>query len=311
VQQRRWPKDFSDRLTAPLPGFRDFVRILREGGFKGFNNPQKDGYRVPRMGGPLPPVPPGGLGLTWVGHATYLVRLGGLNILTDPIFSRHLPGRIQRLVPPGIRFGDLPPIDAVVISHNHYDHLDLPTLKRLGPSPHYFVPAGLAAWFRKRGLPNVTELDWWEPVEFKGVRLHFVPAHHWSRRMPWDTNRSLWGGWLVETAGHKVHFAGDTAYGSWFAEIGKRHPGIEVTLMPIGAYAPRWFMKNVHMDPTEAVQAFRDLGARRMATMHWGTFVLTQEPLLEPLERVRQEWEKAGLRRDDLLDLAIGESRLL
>src|SRR5205085_3436068 len=132
-----WPKDFSDRLTAPLPGFRDMVRILRQGGFKGPNQPQRDAHRVPRLGGALPPVPPGGIGLTWIGHATYLVRIGGLNLLTDPVFSDRLPGRIPRLVPPGIPFGELPPIDAVVVSHNHYDHLDSATIKRLGPGVHY------------------------------------------------------------------------------------------------------------------------------------------------------------------------------
>jgi L-ascorbate metabolism protein UlaG (beta-lactamase superfamily) len=306
-----WPRDFNDRLTAPLPGLRDFLGILREGGFKGRNNPQKDAHRVPRMGGALPDVPAGGIGLTWVGHATYLVRMGGLNILTDPVYSDALPGRIHRLVPPGVAFDALPPIDAVVISHNHYDHLDAKTIKRLGPSVHYFVPAKMAPWFRRRGLPNVTEMDWWQASEFKGARFTFVPAHHWTRRGVKDTNKTLWGAWVVEAAGRKVHFAGDTAYGPRFKEVGGRIPGIDVSLMPIGAYAPRWFMRNVHLDPDEAVQAVQDLGARRMATMHWGTFVLTQEPLLEPLERTRAAWEKAGLRRDDLLDLAIGESRLL
>jgi L-ascorbate metabolism protein UlaG (beta-lactamase superfamily) len=287
------------------------LRILGEGGFKGKHKPHLDAHKVPRMGGALPPVPPGGIGLTWIGHATYLVRMGGLNILTDPIYTKQLVGRIKRLVPPGIAFEDLPPIDAVVISHNHYDHLDLATIKRLGPAVHYFVPAKLAPWFRRKGLPNVTEMDWWDSADFKGVRFTFLPGHHWTRRALGDTNKTLWGAWMVEAAGRKVHFAGDTAYGGRFKEIGQRVKGFDVSLMPIGAYAPRWFMQHVHLDPEEGVQAVQDLGARRMATMHWGTFVLTQEPLLEPLQRVRAAWEKAGLRRDDLLDLAIGESRVI
>ncbi|MFO1534736.1 MAG: MBL fold metallo-hydrolase [Thermoplasmatota archaeon] len=308
---QEWPKDFNDRLTAPLPSWRDLVRILRQGGFKGLNHPERDAHKVPRLGGPLPPVPPGGIGLTWVGHATYLVRLGGLNIFTDPVYSDRLPGRIQRLVPPGLAFEELPPIDAVVVSHNHYDHLDAKTVKRLGPQVHFFVPAKLAPWFRKRGLANVTEMDWWQSTGFKGVRFTLVPSHHWSRRGLRDTNKTLWGGWVLEAGGRKVHFAGDTAYGTRFREVGQRVQGVDVTLMPIGAYAPRWFMQHVHLDPGEAVQAAQDLGARRLATMHWGTFVLTQEPLLEPLEKVRAAWERAGLRREDLLDLAIGESRVL
>ncbi|HUR61275.1 MAG TPA: MBL fold metallo-hydrolase [Candidatus Thermoplasmatota archaeon] len=306
-----WPRDFNDRQTAKLPGARDMLRILRSGGFKGRGKPQLDAHRVPRMGGPLPPVPSGGIGLTWIGHATYLVRLGGLNILTDPVYSAKLPGGIPRLVPPGIAFEDLPPIDAVVVSHNHYDHLDAKTLRRLGPSVHYFVPAKMAPWFRRKGLPNVTEMDWWDATDFKGVRFTFVPAHHWTRRGLTDTNKTLWGGWVLAAGGRGVHFAGDTAYGSRFREVGERVPDLEVSLMPIGAYEPRWFMRNVHLDPDEAVQAVQDLGARRMATMHWGTFVLTQEPLMEPLARVRAAWERAGLRREDLLDLAIGESRVL
>ncbi|HEX2065955.1 MAG TPA: MBL fold metallo-hydrolase [Candidatus Thermoplasmatota archaeon] len=306
-----WPRDFNDRLTAPLPGAREMLRILREGGFRGRGHPERDAHKVPRIGGPLPPLPSGGIGLTWVGHATYLVRMGGLNILTDPVFSDRLPGRIRRLVPPGLRLEALPPVDAVVVSHNHYDHLDARTVERLGPGVRYFVPAKLAPWFRRRGLPDVVELDWWQHAEMKGARFTLVPSHHWSRRGLRDTNRTLWGGWVVEAGGRKVHFAGDTAYGPRFTEVGGRVAGLDVTLMPIGAYAPRWFMRHVHLDPDEAVQAALDLGARRMATMHWGTFALTQEPLLEPLERVRAAWERAGLRRADLLDLAVGESRVL
>ncbi|MES2154808.1 MAG: MBL fold metallo-hydrolase [bacterium] len=304
-------KRFNDRLTAPLPRFKDFVRILREGGFHGRGHPERAAGDVPRVSAPLPAVPQRAIGLTWIGHATYLVRIGGLNILTDPVWSPGLPGRIKRLVPPGIAWNDLPRIDAVVVSHNHYDHLDSKTVKRLPRDTAIFVPLQLGRFFRRRGFTNVTELDWWAEATLAGVSLTCVPVHHWSRRGLTDTNKTLWGGWVMQAAGRRVFFGGDTAYGKHFADVGDRFGSFDVALMPIGAYAPRWFMQDVHMDPDEAVAACKDLRAQRMATMHWGTFVLTQEPLLEPLERIRAAWAAAGRRREDLLDLAIGESRVL
>lgn len=302
---------FADRLTAPLPRFKDFLGILREGGFKGRGHPERDADKVPRVTTGLPPLANDSASLTWIGHATYLVRLGGLAILTDPVYSPGLPGRIKRLVPPGVPFEQLPKIDAIVVSHNHYDHLDSKTVKRLPRGTAVFVPLGLAAWFRKRGFSNITELDWWQSGTHAGVTFTCVPVHHWSRRGLLDTNKTLWGGWVLEGAGRRVFFGGDTGYGTRFSEIGKRFNGFDAAILPIGAYAPRWFMKNVHMDPDEAIQAAADLGARRLATMHWGTFVLTQEPLLEPLERIRAAWTAARKPAGDLWDLAIGESRVL
>lgn len=163
------------------------------------------------------------------------------------------------------------------------------------------------------GFTRVTELDWWECAELGGVRFDFVPAHHWSKRSLLDTCRTLWGGWvLTDTRAatpRRVYFAGDTGYGHWFGEIGRRHPGIDLALLPIGAYAPRWWLSDVHADPEEAVQACVDVGARRMAPMHWGTFVLSAEPVMEPLQRVWAAWGRAGLAREDLWDLPIGGSR--
>jgi L-ascorbate metabolism protein UlaG (beta-lactamase superfamily) len=173
------------------------------------------------------------------------------------------------------------------------------------------VPGMLGWWFRKRGFRNVTELDWWESTELNGVRFEFVPAHHWSRRGLSDTCKSLWGGWILATADQKVYFAGDTGYGHWFAEIGRRHPNIDLALLPVGAYEPSWFMRPVHMNPAEAVNACVDLAAPRMATMHWGTFVLSAEPLLAPAEGAVAAWTAAGRPRGDLWDLAVGESRVL
>lgn len=310
--QRTWPRSFADRLTAPLPGVRAMARFATEGAVR----PGPDGLRdipaLPFEPGPLPEVDARTVAVTWAGHASWILRVGGLTVLTDPVWSRRILGTPVRVTPVGVRWEDLPPVDAVVISHNHFDHLDAPTLRRLPRHTPLFVPAGLGRWFRRRRFTHVTELDWWEGAELGGVRFDFVPAHHWSRRTLLDTCRSLWGGWvLTDGGGRSVHFAGDTGYGHWFGEIGRRHPGLDVALLPIGAYAPRWWLRDVHTDPEEAVRAFTDLGARNMAPMHWATFVLSAEPVMEPLRRLHTAWERTGRPREELWDLPVGGSRVL
>ncbi|MFC7342684.1 MBL fold metallo-hydrolase [Saccharopolyspora griseoalba] len=301
-------RSYEDRLQAPLPGFRDVMRLMWTGGFRARVS---GADRIPVLRTGLEPVTAAETALTWVGHATYLLRAGGATVLTDPVWSGRIPGVPRRLTPPGVAFEELPPVDAVVISHNHYDHLDAPTIKRLPRGTPVLVPAGLGRWFRRRGFAEVVELDWWQSVEVAGLTFDFVPAQHWSRRGPHDTCRSLWGSWVITGEHHRAYFAGDTGYGPHFAEIGRRYPGIDVAMLPIGAYDPRWFMKPVHMDPEEAVRAAADLGAARTATMHWGTFVLTREPVTEPLARIRKAWREAGHDPDDLWDLAVGETRRL
>ncbi|GIL30469.1 MBL fold metallo-hydrolase [Actinocatenispora comari] len=306
---RRWPRSFADRLAAPLPGLPQLARLIRA------SRPLAslgDVDRIPIRRTGLAPLRAGTTTVTWVGHATYVLDVGGLRVLTDPVWSRRIPGVRPRFVPPGVALTDVTPVDAVVISHNHYDHLDAPTIRRLPRDTAVFVPAGLGDWFRRRGFRRVTELDWWESARLHDVRFDFVPAQHWSRRGPADTCRSLWGGWLLGTAdGPRIHFAGDTGYGAFFAEIARRYPRIDLALLPIGAYHPRWFLRTVHLDPAAAVRAFLDLGADRMATMHWGTFAMTKEPVLEPWELVHAAWSAAGLPRERLWDLAIGETRQL
>lgn len=305
-----------------MPKARDFWRLLRDGGFKGRGHPERAAPDVPRAAAPLPlpALEAGEASLTWIGHATYLVRIATaqaarpFSILTDPNYTGHLPGRIKRLVPPGIPFADLPPIDAVVVSHNHYDHLDKATMRRLArdhPEAAAFVPLGVGPFMRRRGVATVHELDWWQSATHGPARITCVPVHHWSGRFGIDNNRTLWGGWVIEAAGKRLYFGGDTAYGGRFKETAARFGPFDVAMLPIGAYAPRWFMQGVHMDPDEAVAAAQDLRAQRLASMHWGTFVLTQEPLLEPLERVRAAWVASGRPREDLWDLAVGETRVL
>ncbi|WP_411080468.1 MBL fold metallo-hydrolase [Streptomyces sp. cmx-18-6] len=308
---RSWPHSFADRLTAPLPGVRGMTRLARERALR----PNAEGLRsISRLPYAPEPLPTAGTTVTWAGHASWIVRIGGLTVLTDPVWSRRILGTPARITPPGVPWARLPRIDAVVISHNHYDHLDAPTLRRLPRDTPLFVPAGLGGWCRRRRFRRVTELDWWEGAELDGVRFDFVPSHHWSKRTLTDTCRSLWGGWVLgehRGQGRRIYFAGDSGYGHWFAEIARRHPALDLAILPIGAYEPRWWLADVHTDPEEAVRAYEDLGARAMAPMHWATFLLSAEPVLEPLARLRTAWQRAGHPRDRLWDLPIGASRTL
>ncbi|MET7640157.1 MBL fold metallo-hydrolase [Streptomyces sp. NPDC005438] len=316
-ERRRWPRDFAGRLTAPLPGFRTLAKAARPGVMRPDAPAMREVADLPFSPEPLPEVDASTVSVTWAGHASWVLRIAGLTVLADPVWSRKILGTPARLTPVGVAWEDLPPIDAVIISHNHYDHLDAPTLARLPRSTPLLVPAGLGRWCRRRRFTHVTELDWWEAVELPGpdgarLRLDFVPSHHWSRRSLTDTCRSLWGGWvLTDQRGQRIYFAGDTGYGHWFRRIGERYPGIDLALMPIGAYEPQWMLRPVHTNPEEAVRACDDLGARAMAPMHWATFVLSGEPPMEPLRRVRTAWAEAGREAEDLWDLPVGGSRVL
>jgi L-ascorbate metabolism protein UlaG (beta-lactamase superfamily) len=253
--------------------------------------------------------------LTWIGHTSFLITINGVNILTDPIWSdRCAPVQFagpKRHVPPGIPFAELPPIDIVLISHDHYDHLDLRTIKRLGNRPLYFVPLKLRSFFIDLGITNVSEHDWWDGDTFNRIKITATPARHFSGRGLWDRNRTLWCGWMIETSSSKLYFAGDSGYFGGFREIGRQFPGIDLALLPIGAYLPRWFMKPVHMSPEEAVQAFVDLKARLFVATHWGTFDLADEPLDDPPQKLKDEILRKGLDQDHFWILEHGESRAL
>ena len=240
---------------------------------------------------------------TWIGHATVLLQMAGVNILTDPhLTERASPVSFagpKRLVRPALAFEELPHVDVVVISHNHYDHLDEGTVTRLsrqaGGSPRFFVPLGNKRWFEKLGISDVVELDWWDKREYKGVEIVFTPVQHWSARGLDDRFRTLWGGWYFSSPGFRAFFAGDTGYSKDFADIRNRLGAVDFAMIPVGAYEPRWFMASQHVDPAEAIRMHRDLGARRSLGIHWGTFELTDESLDEPPKRLAAELARAGV----------------
>lgn len=247
--------------------------------------------------------------LTWLGHASWLVQMAGASLLVDPVlFDGIAGGRVKRNVPVGVAVADLPPIDAQLVSHNHFDHLDAPTLGAVGA--RVIAGLGLRPFFAGLGLP-CTELGWWESTSVGDVTIHFVPSQHWSRRGLRDANATLWGGFVIDGPGGRLYHSGDTAYFDGFAEIGRRYPGIDAAMLPIGAYEPAWFMEKQHMNPEQAVQGFRDLGARTFFAMHWGTFKLTDEPLLEPPRRLEAEWARLALPAAARRVLAVGEAARL
>lgn len=246
--------------------------------------------------------------LTWIGQASFLIQLGGKNALIDPVMSPTIAGFIPRNVAPGLAWNALPKIDLVLVTHNHRDHMDVPTLKRLGPDPVYVVPRGLGHWFERAGLRRVVEMAWWQQEAIEGLNLSFVPAEHWSRRTLLDTNASWWGGYVIERGGLRVYHSGDSAWFDGYAQIGARCGVIHAAMLPIGAYAPRWFMRSQHMDPDDAVRAFSALGAERFVAMHWGTFKLTDEDLREPPELLREIWKRENLPDAPLRVPAIGET---
>ncbi|MGB5234085.1 MAG: MBL fold metallo-hydrolase [Candidatus Macondimonas sp.] len=255
---------------------------------------------------PGPPPPRRVLGealrVTPINHSTVLIQTAGLNILTDPIWShRASPFSFMgpdRHIPPGIRFDDLPPIDAVLVSHSHYDHMDLPTLKRLWERdrPRLFVGLGNAGTLRAAGIEEIIETDWWQSRDLTpGVRVHGVPAQHWTSRGLFDRNRTLWLGYVVETPGGAIYFAGDTGFGPHQDAIAARFPALRLALLPIGAYLPRWFMQPVHMNPAEAVATWRILGAAAALPIHYGTFRLAEEGQDQPPADLAQALSQVDL----------------
>lgn len=281
------------RFQNPEPVVKTFTEFLR---WRMTREPGHWEFRADNYRGPAPPerVEGDAIRSTFVNHATVLIQTGGVNILTDPIWSdRASPlawAGPRRFREPGIAFPDLPPIDAVLVSHNHYDHMDLPTLAQLANehAPVFIVPLGNAAYLRSGGIDNIVELDWWQHLTVGDVTIHAVPAKHWSRRGVYDTNRALWAGYYLAHPEASVFFAGDTGMSEHFAEIRQRLGAPDLALLPIGAYLPRWFMEPQHIDPAEAVGALEMLGARHGMAIHFGTFALGDDGQDQAAEELEQ-----------------------
>jgi L-ascorbate metabolism protein UlaG (beta-lactamase superfamily) len=252
--------------------------------------------------------------VTFIGHSTFLIQTPAGNLLTDPMFSDRAgpfgllgPRRVRQ---PAVRFDELPPIGTVLLSHNHYDHCDLPTLRKLARrfDPVVVTPLGNARLVRSAGIRRIEELDWWEQATIGALTTTLTPAQHFSARTPFDRNRALWAGFVVRFDDHRIYYAGDTAYAGFFRDVRQRLGPIDLALLPIGAYEPRWFMHVVHMNPAEAVQAHIDLGAPETIGMHFGTFQLTAEGIDDPIRDLQEALRTNGIPGSRFRALDFGES---
>lgn len=311
---------FKNLYPFDRPSFSDLMKWRRERSKKDI--PDADSYNFP-----MAENDPSFLQsnrtqntLTWIGHATLLLQINGINILTDPHFSKRASpvqwAGPERTTPPGIAIKDLPPIDLVLISHSHYDHLDNGSIKKLlkqqpNTQPTFAVPLKLKSWFEKRGAKSVIELDWWQSRTQETFKVTALPVQHWSKRNVFTENDTLWAGWLLEIKGFRFFFAGDTGYAPLFKELGKSHGPFDLCAIPVGAYEPRWFMKSQHVDPREALSMHQDLGCKRSVGIHWGTFVLTDEPLDEPVKRIKELRPELGITEEEFFLLQHGETRML
>ncbi|MDH6372414.1 L-ascorbate metabolism protein UlaG (beta-lactamase superfamily) [Paenibacillus sp. PastF-3] len=252
--------------------------------------------------------------ITWIGHSTFFLQYEGMNIITDPIWARRL-GFEKRLGQPGIPLSEVPPIDLILISHSHYDHLHIASIRKLyRAGTTLVVPVGLKRKMLRKGFHNCVEMEWWQEIKLGKIKLSFVPTQHWTRRTPWDTNTSHWGGYILEPADSgnqksspNLYFAGDSGYFPGFKEIGNRYK-IDIALMPIGAYEPEWFMTSQHVNPEEAIQAFLDVGAETMIPMHYGTFRLADDTAREALDRMENARVKHAISEERIRILGYGET---
>lgn len=255
--------------------------------------------------------------LTWIGHATWLWQLDGVNILTDPHFSERaspLPfAGPKRGTPPGLPLSALPPIEIVLLTHNHYDHLDQSSVAALAAryNPHFIVPLKLGGTVAAMGAKRVSELDWGDTIEVNGIEIIAEPCYHWSARGMFDRNETLWVSYVLRGGGLRLLFIGDTGYSADFAALGDKYSGFDLAAIPIGAYEPRWFMKQAHINPDEAVKIFQDLRTRHAVANHWGVFVLTNEPMREPPQRLQQALTRAALDDGRFAVYQHGETRSL
>jgi L-ascorbate metabolism protein UlaG (beta-lactamase superfamily) len=312
------PSDHSDGTRFFNPGtpivHRGLWQVLRwrlRGERAPWQRPAADEAFAP----PPAEVAPGVAAVSFINHASFLVRLGGTVVLTDPIFSERCSplswAGPRRARPPGIALADLPRVDVVLVSHNHYDHMDLPSLRALQRlhAPHVVTTLGNARHLAKAGIA-ATELDWWQQADIAGLRVTATPARHFAARTPFDRNRTLWAGFMFGTGSQQILFAGDSGAGAHWQAIRERLGAPDLALLPVGAYEPRWFMAPVHMNPEEAVQAHLALGAGRSIGMHFGTFQLTDEAIDAPLHALDAARRRAGLTQEAFCTHGFGETRL-
>jgi N-acyl-phosphatidylethanolamine-hydrolysing phospholipase D len=307
---------FDDRATQPARGPLDILRWKMGGGESEPPHPDartlervRPGVRDAEAAAAALALPE--TALTWIGHATFALRLGGKLVLTDPVFCRRVQNVVPRLVPVGVPIEKLPAVDIVTVSHDHMDHMDFWSLRRLPKDAVYVVPLGNGARLRALGHEKVVELDWWQTHREGTLEITLVPARHWSMRMPWTRNETLWGGFVYRAPEGVAYHSGDSAAGPHYAEIGQRIGPIDWAMLPIGAYSPRWFMEPQHQCPEEAGEAFLDLRAKTLVAMHWGTFKLTDEPIGEPPERLRAWWAARALPGERLWIPDVAERRVL
>lgn len=247
--------------------------------------------------------------ITSIGHCTFLIQMNGLNIVTDPVWAKRM-GFAKRLTAPGIAIDAIPAIDIVLISHNHYDHLNLDSIRKLQGNPKIFVPSGLEKYLSNKGFQDVQEFEWWTHTTINNVEFHFVPAQHWSKRWINDTNCSHWGGWVIQDSNSQapsIYFVGDSGYFRGFQQIGERY-SIDYILAPIGAYEPEWFMKIQHTTPEQAVQACIDTRATYFIPMHHDAYRLGDDTSKEALDRLQKEWQRLELPASNLKTLDLGET---
>lgn len=256
--------------------------------------------------------------LTWIGHSSFLICLDGLNILTDPIFSQRCSpvgfAGPKRVRDPGLCIESLPRIDLILLSHNHYDHMDIPSLRKICehfPEAQIITGLGNASFLGRKGFQRVAELDWWQQVQVYHAQITATPARHFAARTLFDRNKTLWVGFMLKYKGYCLYFAGDTGYTKYFTDIQDRLGAPDLALLPIGAYQPREMMATVHMNPDEAVQAFLDLKARRAVGTHFGTFQLTGEPINEPPEKLALACAEKQIPPDRFFVLDVGETTKL
>jgi len=257
------------------------------------------------------------IAITFVNHATFLIQTGGSTIVTDPIWSeRASPFRRvgpKRVRDPGVAFEDLPRIDIILISHNHYDHLDIATLRRLRQcfAPTVLAAAGDTRLLGPLGFKALRELDWWDEIQFnRALKIAFVPAQHFSARGLFDQRKSLWGSYMIESRGRRLYFGGDTGYSTHFSDIKARLGAPDIAMLGIGSYEPRWFMKPIHMNPAEAVCAHCDLGSKQSIGMHFGTFQLTPEAIDQPQADLKRALSDSGIPESEFVTLHEGETRI-